>query len=74
MYLVYKIREKKTDKVVYIGETKQPWKRWRSHVEKYGQFNRIEHYLNKQFPHRLVLLLFLLQDTHFFKFLLFLIF
>jgi predicted GIY-YIG superfamily endonuclease len=46
MYYTYKIREKKTDKVVYIGETKQPWKRWRSHVEKYGAFNRIEHYMD----------------------------
>ena len=46
MNYVYKIREKKTDKVVYIGETKQPWKRWQSHVEKYGSFNRTEHYMD----------------------------
>ena len=46
MFYVYKIKEKKTDKVLYIGETKSPWMRFTDHVDVSGKFNRQEHYMD----------------------------
>ena len=45
-YYVYKIREKKTDKVLYIGETRAAHLRWRQHVSCSGLFNRNDHYMD----------------------------
>jgi predicted GIY-YIG superfamily endonuclease len=45
-YYVYKIKEKKTNKVVYIGETKNPTHRWNVHVSNQGKFNKNEHYMD----------------------------
>lgn len=48
-YYVYEIREKLTDKVVYVGETNQPHIRWfnhcKSHNKRHG-FNLEIHYMN----------------------------
>ncbi len=43
---VYKIKEKKTDKVVYIGETNQPWWRWQNHISINGKFSIDLHYMD----------------------------
>jgi len=45
-YYVYKIKEKKTDKVVYIGETQNPNARWKLHVSSKGLYNREEYYMD----------------------------
>lgn len=45
-YKVYKIKEKNTDKVLYVGETCKPEKRWNVHVSNQGKFNRNEHYMD----------------------------
>jgi predicted GIY-YIG superfamily endonuclease len=44
--IVYKIKEKKTDKVIYIGETNRPHFRWNIHTSNQGSFNRNEHYMD----------------------------
>jgi pyoverdine/dityrosine biosynthesis protein Dit1 len=45
-YKVYKIKERKTDKVLYVGETCRPNFRWNLHVSCVGKFNRNEHYMD----------------------------
>ena len=45
-YKVYTIRERKTDKVLYVGETCRPTFRWNMHVSCEGKFNRNEHYMD----------------------------
>jgi len=46
MHYIYLIRERNTDKVVYVGETIRPWTRWIQHLTKQGNFNREEHYMD----------------------------
>ncbi len=45
-HYVYKVKEKKTNKVIYIGETKSAHIRWNAHVSSDGYFNRHEHYMD----------------------------
>ena len=46
MYYIYLIKERKTDKVVYVGETKSPWTRWTQHITKQGKYNRLQYYMD----------------------------
>jgi predicted GIY-YIG superfamily endonuclease len=53
MNYVYKIKEKKTDKVVYIGETARPFYRWVEHTKQStGKFSKELHYMDvlDEFP------------------------
>jgi predicted GIY-YIG superfamily endonuclease len=43
MISVYKIEEIKNKKIVYIGESKDLYKRWSWHTNKYGKFNKEEY-------------------------------
>ena len=45
-HYVYKIKDKKTDIVVYVGETQNPTLRWNSHTNCLGKFNRKEYYMD----------------------------
>jgi len=45
-HFVYKIKENKTDKVVYIGETFQPTIRWNAHSKDIGPFPKGLYYMD----------------------------
>jgi predicted GIY-YIG superfamily endonuclease len=47
MHFVYKIKEKKTDNIVYIGETSRPFQRWVEHTKQStGKFDKSIHYMD----------------------------
>ncbi len=45
-FYVYEIKEKTTDKVVYVGQTTQPSIRYLTHFAPSGKFDRNLHYMN----------------------------
>jgi len=45
-FYVYEIREKITNKVIYIGETPKLIQRWKKHISVQGNFNNKMHYMN----------------------------
>lgn len=54
MISVYKIKNVKTDEIVYVGESKDLYKRWSWHTNKYGKFNKSDFCLEveKEFDNR----------------------
>jgi predicted GIY-YIG superfamily endonuclease len=55
MISVYKIKNNKTNEIVYIGESKDLYKRWSWHTNKYGNFNKIDFCMEvvKEFDNRI---------------------